>query len=115
MTQSTACRRTLPRGLFDAKLLAARGGELVVARASAVLGHAPRCREPPAPLHADERGVQRPLRDEEDVFRHLLNALRDTPAMHRLERQRLENHHLEGALQQFPGLGGHVLPLLQIV
>src|SRR5437868_7804060 len=41
--------------------------------------------------------VERTLIDAEDAARALLDALRDTPAVHRLERERPEDQEVEGA------------------
>jgi hypothetical protein len=51
-------------------------------------------------LEAVERGIERPLLDEQDLVRELLDAARDRPAMERFEGQRLQNQQVEGALHE---------------
>jgi len=100
--------------VLDAELTVARGGELVVAPAAVVLGDAPGRLEPSSSLHAQQRGVQRPLGDEEDVAGHRLDAVGDAPSMHGLEGERLQNQHLQGALEKLGAVGRH-FGLLQMI
>ncbi len=46
-----------------------------------------------------QRRVQRPLIDAQHFVGHLLDALRDAPAMHRTERERFQDQHVQRALQ----------------
>jgi hypothetical protein len=52
-----------------------------------------------------QRWVERALVDLQHVARDLLNALRDSPAMHGLERERLEDQHVQRALEDVVGFG----------
>ena len=65
-----------PRGALHLELAPARWRDLVIARQAAVLRRAPEGPDPPAPLHPHQRGIERTLRDEEDVeaFRQLAGA-----------------------------------------
>ena len=47
-----------------------------------------------------ERGVERALADLQDVARHLPDALRDRPAVHRLERDDLQDQQVQRALHE---------------
>ena len=67
------------------ELAAPFGGDLVELRAAIVLGDAPFGGDPPAVLEAVQRRVERALVHLEHVAGDLLDALRDAPAMHRLE------------------------------
>src|SRR5688500_16169625 len=67
------------------ELPAAEGGEAVVSRAAVVLRDAPLVRHEAAVLEAQERRVDGALSHVERVVRHLLDALRDPPAVHGLE------------------------------
>ena len=53
--------------------------------------------DPTALLQALERGIERPLIHVEDAARELLNARADSPAVHRLEGERLEDEKVERA------------------
>jgi len=59
------------------------------------------------PLEAVQRRVEGPLSELEDLFRPLLDALGDAPAVHRLELQRLEDEHVERALECVALLSDH--------
>src|SRR4051812_31191049 len=52
-------------------------------------------------------GVERSLVDLQDVARDLLNALRDAPTVHGLEREGLEDEHVERPLQDVGVVGRH--------
>src|SRR5687767_13849352 len=62
----------------------------IVLRATVVLRRAPFAVDPPFLLQPLERRIERPLVCVEHTSRELLDALADPPAMHRLERERLE-------------------------
>src|SRR5687768_12460791 len=82
------------------------GGEPVVLGAAAVLGGAPLRVDPAALLEPDEGGVDGTLAYLERVLRELLDAVSETPSVHRRERERLENEQVEGALQDLFIAGG---------
>ena len=60
-------------------------------------------------LQTLQRGEQRAWVDPEHTARDLLHAPRDTVAVHRLEAQRLENEHVERALDDVCGCFVHRL------
>ena len=92
--------------LFD-ELALAVAREPVVLGLTVVLRRVPFRIDPALLLQAMERRVERPLVDPQDVARDLLDALRDAPAVHRLERQRLQDEHVERALQEILFLTSH--------
>ena len=51
-------------------------------------------------LELVQGGVERALLNEQHIARQLPNALCNRPAVHRLERERLENQEIEGALDE---------------
>src|SRR5688500_10632272 len=66
-------------------------GEGVVLRAAVVLGDVPVARDPALFLEALEGGVERALAHLERIARELLDSLGDSPAVHRLERERAKD------------------------
>ena len=59
-------------------------------------------------FQAVERRVKRTLVHRQHVFRHLLDAFGDRPAVQRTEGQRLENQQVERALEEIDvRVGGH--------
>ena len=89
------CEREL-----DLELLAARLGQGVEPRPPVVLRRAPFSRDPALMLEAVERGIERALRDLQDIAGDLLNPLRDRPAVHRAGGQRPKNEQVQRALKQ---------------
>ena len=83
----------------------------VEAGAAIVLGRAPVRRDPALVLEAVERRIERALPDPQQVVRDLLDALRDRPAVHRLERDRPHDQEVEGPLQDV-GLVAHAASLV---
>src|SRR6185503_1513758 len=93
--QADDLRKALPLFELIAKLAATAGGDRVVARAAVVLGRPPDALDVAAMLEALERRIERSLIDVETSARHLLNPDADAPAVHRLERQRLEDKEID--------------------
>jgi hypothetical protein len=60
-----------------------------------------------------ERWVEGALVDLEHATRHLLDALTDAPAVHRLEGHGLEDEEVEGSLQDV-GVGMQRAALLEV-
>src|SRR5450432_486853 len=93
---------------FLAELLPPGRGDRVVARAPAGRGLAPLRSDPPLFLESLERRVERPLLDGEHIVGELLDVLGDRVAMLRLQRERLQNEHIERALEKLAlGRTGH--------
>src|SRR5689334_12953117 len=69
----------------------ARCREVIVLSAAVVLGGAPVAVDPAALLEALQRGIERALVHVEHSAGELLDARADSPAVHRLEGQRLED------------------------
>src|SRR5205823_6648491 len=100
---------------FGLEPFATGARELVVLRASIVVGRAPRGADPSAALEPMQRRVQRALWDLKRFARDLLDALGNPPAVHRLERERFENQKVERALRQVEsGVVHGSLALLQV-
>jgi hypothetical protein len=81
--------------------------QAVVLRLPVVVGGVPLGVDPPLLLEAVQRRVERPLVHAQHITRDLLDALRDAPPMHRLERERLQDQHVQRALQQILFLTAH--------
>ena len=90
------------------QLAAAGPRQPVVLGLAVVLGRVPLGSIQPACFETMERGIERALIDLQHVSRDLLDALRDAPAVHRLERQRLQDEHVERALEEILFLTSHV-------
>src|SRR5262245_21887965 len=71
--------------------------DAVVARASIVLRHPPLALDVAAMLEALEGGVERALVDVEALAGELVDAEADPPAMHRIEREGLEDEEVDAA------------------
>ncbi len=82
----------------------AGGGQRVVFRAPVVLGRAPLALDQAVALETAEGGEERPGVDLERAVADLLEAHADAVAVHRLERQRFENQHVQRALHERAGL-----------
>src|SRR5690606_35874631 len=76
---------------------ASGGGELVVLGPPVLVGGAPLAVDPPLLLEPLERGVERSLAHPQRLLRELLQALADGPAVHRLQRERLQDQQVESA------------------
>src|SRR5215211_3100067 len=82
------------------ELATASGGERVVARATASRRRSPLRRDPATLLQPLERGVERSLLDRQDGVGQELDLLRDRVAVERLHGERLQDQHVERALEQ---------------
>src|SRR5262245_22606133 len=76
-----------------------RGGQPVVLGAPVVLRRAPFTLDPPLLLEPLEGGIERALIGIEHAPRQLLDALPDSPAVHGLEGQGLEDEEVEGTAE----------------
>src|SRR5262249_33924060 len=90
--------KALPERGFLVELLPSRARQLIPLRAASLIGNAPSGADPPLMFEALERGIQRALLHEQDVVGELADARRDRPAVHRLERERLEDEEGQRAL-----------------
>src|ERR671918_766909 len=86
------------RFLFEAR--ASARGKPVVLRAPVVLGGAPFARDQPVPLEPPQGGKQRSRVHLEDASADLLEAHPDPVSVHRLQRERLQDQHVQGPLHQ---------------
>src|SRR3954470_23239721 len=102
--------RPVPIASFTCETLFTGASDDVVLRAAIVVGRSPFSGHPAALLEALEDRIERALVDVERVARELLDALADSPAVHRLEGQGLEHEHLEGAWNERDRVG-HGSPL----
>src|SRR6476661_4262870 len=93
-------REPLPLCRLGPERRAASLRQLVELRVPSRVGLAPLRRNEPLLLETVQCRIQRPLRDLENVLRHLLDALRDRPAVLRLDSQRLEDQQIERALDE---------------
>ena len=100
----------LPRGDLALELLPAGGGELVEARALALVGEPPLALDEAALLEAVQGDVERSVRDVERAGRAVADDARDAVAVARPPRERLEHEHVERALENVDLGGRHVVP-----
>src|ERR1043166_7889828 len=88
---------------FGMQLPSSQGGDAIVARSAVVLGGAPLVVDQAAVLETDQRRIDGALPHAEGVLGQLLDALRDAPAVHRLEGERLETEKVECPLEDVAG------------
>src|SRR5580765_1587409 len=93
-------RESLPLRRLRLERRAAGLRQLVELRVSPRIRLTPLRRDEPLLLEAMQRRIQRTLRDLQDILRHLLDALRDRPAMLRLGGQGLENQEVQCPLDE---------------
>src|SRR6185436_20612803 len=84
----------------------------VVLRAPVVLGGAPLAADPPRPLEAAEGGEERTGVDLEHAAAHLRETQADAVAVHRLERHRFQDEHVERSGKERLLAFGHATPPL---
>jgi hypothetical protein len=90
---------------FPGELAAARFRNLGELCFPVVFRHAPFRLDPALLLQPYQHGIDRSLIQEEHVLADLLDAQRNAPAMQMAhDGQRLENHQIERALQNFDSL-----------
>ena len=75
-------------------------GQLVVLRPAVVLGRLPLAGDQPVALQTPQGGEQRSGVHLKHAFADLLEAYTDAVPVHRLERERLQDEHVQGALHQ---------------
>src|SRR3970282_415305 len=93
-------REALPVVRLFAQPLSAGGGERVVLRLALVVGLAPLEGDQALVLEAVQRGVERPLRNLQRVFRDLLQAQQHAVTVPRAERDGLEGEKGARALAE---------------
>jgi hypothetical protein len=100
-------RDAMPVLGFGLKLFAAGFGDGVEAGLAIVFGSAPLGGDPSLVEEADEGGVDRALVDLERFFADLLDAAGDAVTVERAHGgERLEDHEIESALENFgSGIG----------
>jgi hypothetical protein len=89
----------IPLVHFFAECFPSVRGERVVARAAIVHGGLPGALDPAAMLEALQRGIERSLIDVESSAGDLLNAESDSPAVHWLEGEGLEDEEVDAAAE----------------
>src|SRR5688500_7835140 len=89
----------LPALDFPAEGTPAGGRQPVVARLPVVVAHIPFTGNHAVLLETLERGIERALIHRELAVGHLLHALTDAPAVHRRERERLQDEEIERSPQ----------------
>src|SRR5206468_8801130 len=97
-------RPAAPVSRLDLELLAAGAREAVVLRSARILRRTPLSVEPPRALEPVEGGEQRAWIDLKHVACDLLDPARNPEAVQRLQAQRLEDEHVERALNDVPVL-----------
>src|SRR5262245_52356422 len=98
--EADTARQAIPRRLFLFETLLAGLRQSIEARAAVVLGRAPVGGDPALAFEALQSGVERALLDLQDLVRQLADALRNRPAVQRLERDRFHDQQVDGALNE---------------
>src|SRR5262245_11121559 len=93
-------REPLPVGAFAFEVLATRAGQVVELRAPPEVARLPLRGDPALLLELVQRGVERSVADLQRVIGDLPEALADRPAVHRLERQNLQDQEVERSLDE---------------
>jgi hypothetical protein len=88
-------RDAAPIVAFFGEFFAAEGSELVEAGAAVVFADAPFGLDPAVLLHAMEGGIEGTFFDAEDVVGDALDVQGDSPAMHGLALQALQDEESE--------------------
>ena len=91
----------VPAGLVRGQLLPARRREPVVLRLAVVLGGTPERRDPTTVLEPMQRRIEGPVFDLEHILRPSLDGLGDGLAMGGTQDQRLQDQHVQRALDHF--------------
>src|SRR5262245_2875769 len=89
-----------PVGFLQTQLAAAGRRELVEARLAVVLRNPPFPRDEPTLLQPVQGRVERPLFNQDVLFRAVLDPLRDRVAVECIPAERFEDEQFECALQQ---------------
>src|SRR5262249_45060863 len=90
----------VPAVLLDRELAPPGARQRVKLRPPAGVGLAPLALDPAALLDAIERGVERPLLDDEHVPRRLLDALDDAVTVELAQAERLQDEHVQRPLEK---------------
>src|ERR1051325_2294740 len=98
--QRDRCRQALPLRGFLLESATAFTRQRVVLGATVVLAVSPLRFDPSLLLQLVQRGIERALTHLQNVVRHLADPLRQCPAVHRLERDDLENQKIQRALYE---------------
>ena len=89
-----------PMLLFRRELFAAGRGQFVIARFAIVVGHAPFRLDPALRFQSVKRRIKRTLLDVQNIFRHLLDPVRDSEAVSRIVLERFQDQHVERAVNK---------------
>jgi hypothetical protein len=100
-----SCGLTLPLFGFASERFMTFGGELVILRATIVLGRVPFGANRAGAFHAAEGGEQGTGIDAEDAVADLLNAQGNAVTVHGLQGEGFEDQHFQGSLDQVAGVG----------
>src|SRR5215831_16578783 len=93
--------------LFRLKLLSPCSSKSVVTRFPIVIRKAPFCFDPALGLQSVECRIKGALLDVENLFRHLLNSVRNREAMPWIMLEGFEDQHVEGAVNEVRFFFGH--------
>src|SRR6266850_7012617 len=93
-------RHAIPLFSFSLESAFTRGREPVIFRPAFIFRLAPFTGDPPLVFETIQGGVQRALLNFQAIFRNLLNAQQDAVAVQRAQGNRLEDEHVERALQK---------------
>src|SRR5205823_9330350 len=103
---------TVPARGFLPKAFSASRRERVELRAAFVLALAPLRVDQALVFETVQRWIQRPLWHVQDILGNLRYAQQHAIAVQRLQRDRLQNQHVESAWEQVSGCFSHVRHVL---
>src|SRR5262245_48348884 len=98
--QGNPLRQPFPVGAFILKLPAPCARQTIELRVASCLRGFPLRLQPSASLEAVKSRIERSLLDLQDIFRDLLQPLRNGVAVERRERHHLQDQHVERALEK---------------
>ena len=100
---SDGAHHPFPLSCFRRELLSAGARELIETCAAIELGRAPFRLDEALPFQSLQGRIQRAVIDEEIFFGGALNSYSDAVPMTRTKDQRLENQHVQSALEELHG------------
>jgi hypothetical protein len=92
---------------FGGELLAARRSQFVIARFAIVVGDAPFRLDQTLGFQSVERGIELALLNVQNIFRHLMNPIRNREAVPRIVLERFKDQHIQRAVNEVGFLLGH--------
>src|SRR5262249_35199981 len=96
-----------PMLLLCRELLSSGGSQFIIASLSIAIGDTPFCSDPALGLETIKGRVEGTLLHAQNFLRHLLNAVRNGEPVPRIMLERLQDQHVEGAVNEIWFFSGH--------